>query len=506
MREQFSCFYNDESDGYLKPIWEDEKTLFVFDTNVLIDLYSFQPESREDFFKVLDKLKDRIWIPYHVGLEFQRRRLDIIKKRREHFAKIYKDVDDLNNTLSFDQKKFTTLTTQLITKKNYPELFEKINKLSDSFAEKTELLKKELKVNLDRLKEGIKTYDKDKIFLNTDDHIRQKIDTYFTGDKVGNCLFSLQDEIDEFNLDGEDRFSKKIPPGYEDEVEKGESTFDFNDLVYKRKFGDLIIFKEMIQVALSKEAKNIIFVSGDKKPDWRIIEKLDGEKVLGARTELKLEINNKANVDNFYIFQIEDLLDKTERFLNVKIRQDSLTDIKKTLNENKLIVKISDENRDKNIQYFEKLRNRLYLEYRSLGVDLKEPVLTEKSLDFIVKYGHEVFDDEDVLHTLVYQDVESRLIGSKKTQTYLEKPQTLSSNSYFKESHELEKLSEMLISEKSIIVKKLNEINLIEGEENVSLLKKMALEKEKRLLKNKLNDIGQRLEKVKIDMVSIKME
>ena len=113
MREQFSCFYNDESDSYLKPIWEDEKTLFVFDTNVLIDLYSFQPESREDFFKVLDKLKDRIWIPYHVGLEFQRRRLDIIKQRREHFAKIYKDVDDLNNTLSFDQKKFTTLTTQL---------------------------------------------------------------------------------------------------------------------------------------------------------------------------------------------------------------------------------------------------------------------------------------------------------------------------------------------------------------------------------------------------------
>jgi predicted nucleic acid-binding protein len=128
MREQFSCFYNDESDSYLKPIWEDEKTLFVFDTNVLIDLYSFQPESREDFFKVLDKLKDRIWIPYHVGLEFQRRRLDIIKQRREHFAKIYKDVDDLNNTLSFDQKKFTTLTTQLITKKIIQNYLKKYTK------------------------------------------------------------------------------------------------------------------------------------------------------------------------------------------------------------------------------------------------------------------------------------------------------------------------------------------------------------------------------------------
>ena len=93
-----------------------------------VDLYSFQPESREDFFKVLDKLKDRIWIPYHVGLEFQRRRLDIIKQRREHFAKIYKDVDDLNNTLSFDQKKFTTLTTQLITKKIIQNYLKKYTK------------------------------------------------------------------------------------------------------------------------------------------------------------------------------------------------------------------------------------------------------------------------------------------------------------------------------------------------------------------------------------------
>ncbi|WP_332485818.1 PIN-like domain-containing protein [Cetobacterium sp.] len=478
----------------------------MFDTNVLIDHYSFQPESREDFFKVLDKLKDRIWIPYHVGLEFQRRRLGIIKQRREHFAKIYKDVDDLNNTLSFDQKKFTTLTTQLITKKNYPELFEKIHKVSDSFAEKIEVLKKELKTDLDSLKEGIKTYDKDKIFLNTDDPIRQKIDTYFTNDKVGNCLFGLQDEIDKFNLEGEERFSKKIPPGYEDEKEKGESTFDFNNLVYKRKFGDLIIFKEMIQVALSQEAKNIIFISGDKKPDWRIVEKLNGEKVLGARTELKLEMNNKANVANFYIFQIEDLLDKTEKFLNVHIREDSLTDIKKSLNENKLIVKVSKENRDKMNQNIETIKNRLYMEYRSLGIDLEEPELIYKSLNFIAKNGGDSIDNEDDLYAFVYQDVESRLIDRKKEEAYLEELQTLSSNSYLKKYHELEKLSEILISEKSIIIKKLNEIDLIEGEKNVSLLKKIELEQEKRLLKNKLNDIRQRLEDVQIDMASIKIE
>lgn len=262
----------------------------------------------------------------------------------------------------------------------------------------------------------------------------------------------------------------------------------------------------MIQVALSQEAKNIIFISGDKKPDWRIVEKLNGEKVLGARTELKLEMNNKANVANFYIFQIEDLLDKTEKFLNVQIREDSLTDIKKSLNENKLIVKVSKENRDKMNQNIETIKNRLYMEYRSLGVDLEEPELIYKSLNFIAKNGGDGIDNEDDLHAFVYQDVESRLIDRKKEEAYLEKLQTLSSNSYLKKYHELEKLSEILISEKSIIITKLNEIDLIEGEKNVSLLKKIALEQEKRLLKNKLNDIRQRLEDVQIDMASIKIE
>lgn len=174
MREQFSCFYNDESQNYLKPIWESNNTLFIFDTNVLIDLYSFQPESRDDFFKVLDKLRDKIWLPYHVGLEYQRRRLEIIKIRREHFTRINKEIDELQHTLDFEQKKFTTLTTQLITKKAYPKLYEKINSVADIFSKEVDLVKQKLKKELEKLKEEIKDYDKDRIFLTTEDHVRKK--------------------------------------------------------------------------------------------------------------------------------------------------------------------------------------------------------------------------------------------------------------------------------------------------------------------------------------------
>lgn len=347
MREQFSCFYNDESESYLKPIWESDKTLFVFDTNVLIDLYAFQPESREDFFKVLDKLRDKIWLPYHVGLEYQRRRLEIIKIRREHFKRINREIDELQHSLSFDQKKFTTLTTQLITKKAYPKLYENINILADTYVKEIDKVKQKLKIDLDMLKEEVKEYDKDKIFLSTEDHIRKKIDEYFVVDKLGKCLFSTQEEVEDFNLKGEERFSMKTPPGYEDEQEKGDSIFTFNGLTYKRKFGDLIIFNEMIEIAKLKKCQNIIFISGDRKSDWRIIEQLEGSKVLGARTELKMEMKNKAEVENFYIFQVEEFLNQTKKFLDVHISDESLTDIKKSLSENKLKIKIEKREIDK---------------------------------------------------------------------------------------------------------------------------------------------------------------
>lgn len=492
MREQFSCFYNDESNSYLKPIWESEKTLFIFDTNVLIDLYSFQPESREDFFKVLDKLRDKIWLPYHVGLEYQRRRLEIIKFRREHFTKINKELDDLQNALNFEQKKFTTLTTQLITKKSYPKLYEKINMVSVNFSKEVENLKIKLKQELDKLKEEIKDYDKDRIFLTTEDHIRHKIDEYFSIEKLGTCLFETQDDIDTLNIQGQERFDNKIPPGYEDESEKGESTFSFNGLTYKRKFGDLIIFNEMINIALLKKIENIIFISGDKKSDWRIIEKLEGDKILGARTELKMEMKLKANVDNFYIFQVEEFLNKTKEILDVEISDDSLTDIKKSSKETKLTINLSKENKGKLSNNIEKIKNKLYSEYKRVGIDITDYELLEESLNIIAKYKSSDLDDEDNLHQAIYQNIESRLVHNRKEQTYLEKLKFITQDHY---NHNCYKdgQSEILRTEKEKLLSHLAELELILTEKKVSMLKRLTIEQEKKLLKDRLNMITKEL-------------
>ncbi|WP_066163847.1 PIN-like domain-containing protein [Aliarcobacter cryaerophilus] len=92
--------FHETSDDTLTNIWKNQSTLFVFDTNVLLNLYRYGEHTRQDFFKVLNNIEN-IWIPYHVGLEYQRNRINVIKNEKNVF-KILKDYsDNLKKNLNF---------------------------------------------------------------------------------------------------------------------------------------------------------------------------------------------------------------------------------------------------------------------------------------------------------------------------------------------------------------------------------------------------------------------
>lgn len=79
---------------------------FVFDTNVLLNLYRYKKETRDSILEVLEKLQDRIWIPYQVGLEFHRNRLLVISDQN-------KKMDDfkssIKNSISEIEKQYKDL-------------------------------------------------------------------------------------------------------------------------------------------------------------------------------------------------------------------------------------------------------------------------------------------------------------------------------------------------------------------------------------------------------------
>jgi hypothetical protein len=94
--------------------------------------------------------------------------------------------------------------------------------------------------------------------------------------------------------EGEERYAKKIPPGFED-AKKGADTGD--------KFGDLIIWKQLIEKAAA-DKRPIIFVTDDGKSDWWHIH--HGKKI-GPHPYLVEEFLT-ATSQQFHIYELPQFL------------------------------------------------------------------------------------------------------------------------------------------------------------------------------------------------------
>src|SRR5436305_397843 len=88
MNELFLSYYKPKKEMLAK-MWKEG--IFVFDTSVLLNIYRYTPETREDFFKLMEKLKKRIWIPHQVALEYLEQRENVISQQKA----IYDDIDEI---------------------------------------------------------------------------------------------------------------------------------------------------------------------------------------------------------------------------------------------------------------------------------------------------------------------------------------------------------------------------------------------------------------------------
>ncbi len=73
------------SETDLAELWE--KATFVFDTNFLLDFYRVSSSTSDDYFRILEYLKDRdrIWLPYQVADEFFQHQKETIDKEKKSF-------------------------------------------------------------------------------------------------------------------------------------------------------------------------------------------------------------------------------------------------------------------------------------------------------------------------------------------------------------------------------------------------------------------------------------
>lgn len=318
MKSTFAGFYSTPSES-LGQIWLSDTTLFVFDTNCLLNLYRCEDHTREDIIKVMKEISSKIWIPFQVGFEYQRKRRIVIEDSISSLTKIQKELEKIHSQ--------NILSSGGVKKHLYNSLNDEISELQN------------------KIKNPIEDYIRDKITpriqskqkISQHDFIRDEIDLII-GNNVGTP--PTAEEINAINAEGEKRYKNKIPPGFMD-VKKSETYF-FSGVEIQAKYGDLYLWHEIIEKSKSDNIHNVIFVCDDLKEDWWYIHE---GKTHGALASLKTEICEKAQVKNFKIVnQLTFLHESKEHLANIEIRDSSLKEVEELSNNTSPY--IEDENKE----------------------------------------------------------------------------------------------------------------------------------------------------------------
>jgi predicted nucleic acid-binding protein len=289
--------------------------MFVFDTNVLLNLYRYQERTRDELFNTLDKLSDRVWIPHHVALEFQRNRLAVIAEQNRRFSDISKVIENSRSELT------NAINKLQLTKRHAlidPEpLISGFKELTDNFLG-----------TLNELRKGQQE-------LTGPDPIKDRLENLFDT-KVGPA-FMTQEEVDKKQKEAESRYKNNIPPGYKDDGKdkSGPDEFSYNGIVYKRKYGDFLAWSQLLEHAENIGVKKVIFVTDDSKEDWWYQIDMEGPKTVGPRAELVEEAARVGKIESFLMYKPEGFLKFASEFLAAKISEETLTEVHAVSVENK---------------------------------------------------------------------------------------------------------------------------------------------------------------------------
>lgn len=307
MRNMFPQ-YDDVVESDFTDAWHD--AIFVFDTNVLLDLYRYQENTKEELLSVLGQISERVWIPYQVALEFQRNRKKVMLDQDKRFIDVERVVMKAKEDLVSDlgnldlEKRHSVIDPK--------PLLDGFDRIVSEFVSSLRSLRKEQR-NRSR-----------------PDSIKERLEKLFDG-KVGSPPQS-QEAIDRLYETAEVRYKAKLPPGYRDEV-KGKKKVDDGEhldgcITYKRKYGDFLMWDQTLSYAKSISARALIFVTNDQSDDWwRIIES-NGPKTIGPRPELIEEARRLGGLSTFLMYTPERFLGFANTMLKIKVSETALTEIR----------------------------------------------------------------------------------------------------------------------------------------------------------------------------------
>jgi hypothetical protein len=286
MKKTFPGYYGPTEEEFSE-LWAD--CLFVLDANVLLNLYRYSPETREELIGILEEISDRLWVPHQAAWEYHRNRLAVIERQTAAYDEIISLLQSARNKLENDLR-----SSVKPGRHPFIAMDDLVERVQNTFAE--------IQKELDELKQGHPD-------MFDDDPIRDGI-TDLLDEKVGPKYPS--ERLEDIYKEGKTRYERQIPPGYLD-VNKGGT----------RQYGDLVLWFQIIDKARETE-KDIILVTDDRKDDWWL--RFKGQTI-GPRPELVEEMADNAGI-SFHMYPADPFMEYANKHLEREVKQEAIEEVR----------------------------------------------------------------------------------------------------------------------------------------------------------------------------------
>lgn len=275
------------SENYGKNINVKHANIYVtYDTSVLLDLYRLSPTTREEVLELYSKIGVKFghFIAHHVALEFSKNK-DKVK-------------NDSDEKLTDIRGKFKSFKKSLIGVSKVGGFSTPIHDLAETLNPKLQEIEQVLSRNIEN-------------HFKVDD-LYEDISSLFIG-KVSEPFSEV--ELLDIMREGDARFASGISPGFKDSSKI--DFLNFYGLPIDAKYGDLIIWKQLIEFS-KKNKSDLIFISSDQKGDWKERGRI--------RSDLALEFRNKTG-SCIYMFTPAEFSKKFKRELEQELSESTSNEL-----------------------------------------------------------------------------------------------------------------------------------------------------------------------------------
>ncbi|MCZ4125296.1 PIN domain-containing protein [Streptomyces sp. H39-S7] len=287
MREQFIEYYTPADIEYKKFLTDG---ILVLDANVLLSPYKVDATTRNQFFSMLENLRDRIWVPYHAAWEFFQNRPSVLSGEDKVYQNLEKPLQDARDKVR--DHLATLVGHPVVTETEGVRL---IRHLEDALS----LVAKMSSGRDEKLEDALRS-----------DSILAKWEKILEG-RIGSK--PSEDDSKKYEDSAKERYDKGVPPG----------NLDAKKLT--NKYGDAIIWMQILDYAKSNPAP-VLLLTNDVKEDWY---RRQSGRTIGPRVELVREMKNVAGVE-YYQQRLSAFLSRASEILQQPISNEAIEQVSRT--------------------------------------------------------------------------------------------------------------------------------------------------------------------------------